>query len=113
MSAPRPLIPMSLQPLSPEDEFDQAMAAAYPPVNKPARAKYGTASQRLAVRLSEAEYLSYRKLEEGALAFAGVNGTAVVRRALRHYNAHLLSIRHDDTAMAHEVIELRRGTDAA
>jgi hypothetical protein len=77
------------------------------------RAKYGTAKHRLTVRMSTTDHEAYRKLEDGAHAFAGVNGTAVIKRAIRFYNAHLLSIRHDESAMAHEVIELRRGTYAA
>jgi hypothetical protein len=94
----------------PEEEFDQAMAAHF--AKKPARAKYGTMTHRLAFRLSTADHTAYRTLEEGAQAFAGVNGTAVIKRAIRRYTAYLLAIKHDDSAMAQEAIELRRGTYA-
>jgi hypothetical protein len=95
--------------MPPEEEFDQAMAAGNA---KLARAKYGTMTHRLAFRLSTVDHKAYRKLEEGAQAFAGVNGTAVIKRAIRFYNAHLLAIADDDSAMAQEAIELRRGTYA-
>ncbi len=96
--------------IPPEEEFDAAMSEHHA---KPARAKYGTANHRLAFRLSDADNKAYRALEAGAQAFAGVNGTAVLKRAIRFYNAHLQAIKHDESKMAHEVIELRRGTYAA
>jgi hypothetical protein len=77
------------------------------------RAKYGSAKHRLAFRLSEADMHAFVALEEAAQEFAGVNATSIFKRAIRFYNAHLQSIKHDASKQAHEALELRRGTYAA
>jgi hypothetical protein len=94
----------------PEEEFDEAMSAHN---TKPARARYGTSATRVSLRLATADLKAYKTLEDAAKGFAGVTGTATIKRAIRFYSAHLLSIKDDEGAMAQEVIELRRGTYAA